>query len=486
MVAFLVLLGVSHSAWAWAQRRLLAEAAIGLLLAGAPFLIMAEFGLVAHILLDLAQAWGILLGARLIFGRLPEEFLRRSTQMNSAVALGIFVVAFDVRLLEGLLGIPTLSTRKVVVVALLFSIVVGIGFLYQILWTLKHYRLRQVERPKGLRDLPTVTLAIPARNETHALEACLQAALASTYPKLEVIVLDDCSQDRTSEIIRSFAHDGVRFVQGDVPAEGWLGKNQAQRTLAEQASGDFIIFMDVDTHVAPQSIGVLIGYVLANKLDMMTVLPQRRDDWSLATVLTYLRYFWQIALPVTARRVPVASQLWLIRRKTLAKLGGFDAVRQKIAPEGFFARRLITNDAYRFIISSPDLGVTTAKRWTSQVETAIRFLYPTFKRQPFAILLAWVLLGGLMITPFVALAEVSHDVQLFGLAALAAAVLWLDYSLVAVRTHPTSWIVTVLCLPFALVQELVLLLASMVVYEFGNVNWKGRNVCYPVIHPNQK
>src|SRR4029077_9013676 len=58
-------------------------------------------------------------------------------------------------------------------------------------------------------DLPTVTVAIPARNEDAQLDQCLQSLLAGDYPKLEIIVLDDCSQDRTSEIIRRFAHDGV-------------------------------------------------------------------------------------------------------------------------------------------------------------------------------------------------------------------------------------------------------------------------------------
>jgi hypothetical protein len=67
-------------------------------------------------------------------------------------------------------------------------------------------------------------------------------------------------------------------------------------------------------------------------------------------------------------------------------------------------------------------------------------------------------------------------------AALASGILWLGYSLVVVRTHPLTWPVTVLLLPFTLVLEAMLLLASMLTYEFGDVNWKGRNVCYPVIH----
>jgi hypothetical protein len=91
--------------------------------------------------------------------------------------------------------------------------------------------LRLVKPPKTVqtfaqKDLPALTVAIPARNETDDLEACLRSVVASTYPKLEVLVLDDCSQNkRTPEIIREFAHAGVRVNAGEVPPHNWLAKN---------------------------------------------------------------------------------------------------------------------------------------------------------------------------------------------------------------------------------------------------------------------
>ena len=46
------------------------------------------------------------------------------------------------------------------------------------------------------KDLPSISVLIPARNETEELHACLDALVASDYPKLEILVLDDCSQER--------------------------------------------------------------------------------------------------------------------------------------------------------------------------------------------------------------------------------------------------------------------------------------------------
>jgi len=484
LVALLVLLGVSHYDWAWRRRKFPVEAAVGLLLAGSLFLFTTEFGITIQVFLGLLQLGIIMLGARLLFGRLPEQFLRTSTQLNSAVALGAIAAIVDAWLaLQGLVSVPS---EKLLIALLLLSCVVGLGLLYQVLWTLKHYQLRKLDQGIQTRDLPTVTLAIPARNETHALEACLQAAVASEYPKLEIIVLDDCSQDRTSQIVRDFAQDGVRFVKGTVPADGWLGKNQAMATLAEHASGEYIVFSGVDTHLSPQSITKLVTYALSHNQEMVTVLPTRRDGWSLATLFTTLRYYWQIALPLTARRVPVASQCWLIRHKTLRKLGGFESARQKIVPEGHFARVLFVHDQYRFVISNDELGITTAKKWSSQIETSLRYLYPTLKRQPLLVLLAGLAVGLLFVTPFVVLLASPDSLRIMVPAIVASGLLWFGYTLVVIRTHAYTWPVTVLLLPAALLQELVLLIASMVSYEFGEVNWKGRNVCYPVIERFQR
>jgi glycosyltransferase involved in cell wall biosynthesis len=466
----------------WRARHVLAEAAVGMLVAGGMFLSTTDFALALLVMLGLLQAWSVLLAGRLLFGRLPEKFLRRSTVLNAALSLVVLVVVVDIRLVLSGLGIGEVSLEKLLIALLLVSAVIGLVFLVQVMWTLQHYRLRRLDQMLRPKALPTVTLAIPARNETHALQACLQAAVASDYPKLEVLVLDDCSQDKTSEIIRSFAHQGVRFVQGDVPAEGWLGKNQALHTLSQDANGDYIVFMDVDTHLEPQSISKLINYAVSHKQEMLTILPTRRDGWTPATLLTTLRYYWQVALPITARRVPVASQCWLIRRSTLTKLGGFDAVQHKITPEGYFARILFVHDQYRFLVSNDELGISTAKRWSSQLETSIRYLYPTFKRQSLLVLAVCVALVGLFVSPFATLVVAPvHDPQLLVPAAVACGLLWLGYALVIVRTHIYTWPVTLLLLPFSLLQEFILLIVSMILYEFGEVNWKGRNVCYPVI-----
>jgi glycosyltransferase involved in cell wall biosynthesis len=133
-------------------------------------------------------------------------------------------------------------------------------FIIQTWWSLVHYSASSLESPATkTTKLPSVTLAIPARNETYALAHCLEAALQNDYEKLEIIVLDDCSQDNTSQLIKSFAHAGVRFIQGDTPAEGWLGKNQACATLLKEGAGEYIIFIGIDTQLEILSQNLLLS-----------------------------------------------------------------------------------------------------------------------------------------------------------------------------------------------------------------------------------
>lgn len=484
MVAAEVIIGLaSIGGQLWRRRKIVAEASLGLLLAGLPFLLVSPLSAWTKLILAITQLWLAILSWRLIFGRLDGLFLQASTRLNVLVSLVIILLLVILLVIFVPVG-AQLFYEILLFVVLLIGLVVSALFLWQAIWTLKHYKLRKINDNLSLKDLPTVTLAIPARNEDHALVKCLQAAVDSDYPKLEIIVLDDCSQDKTPQLIRDFAQKGVRFIAGSRPAEGWLGKNQALSTLADAASGEYILFADVDTNFSFQSISKLVAYAVSNNIEMVSVLAKRRDGASVATMLWQLRYYWQVVLPITRKRVPVASQCWLIKASALKRFGGIEAVKHKIVPEGMFARRLFGSDLYRFLISNQELGITTAKRWSSQNETAIRLLYPTFKRQPVFVLLACFCLVIFAILPFYVLMGFSilGWLNLYWVMSVAiCAVLLASYALVLFRVEPRTWWLTVWFLPVSLVQELALLVISMLMYEFGDVNWKGRNVCYPVI-----
>jgi hypothetical protein len=340
-------------------------------------------------------------------------------------------------------------------------------------------------------DLPTLTVAIPARNETDDLERCLTSLVASNYPKLEILVLDDCSQNRrTPEIIRSYAHDGVRFIQGRVPEDNWLAKNQAYQQLLEEANGELLLFCGVDIEFAPNSLRALVLAMLDKKKTMVSIMPKNtlRDAGFPfgATLIQPIRYAWELALPRKLfRRPPVLSSCWVARRDMLTAAGGFAAVSRSIVPESYFARVSTIHDGYSFMQSNEATGIVSNKSFVEQQSTAIRTRYPQVHRRVELVMLLTVseLVGVILPYALFFVGLFGHlSPQLLSISAATIIMLTVTYVLIVYVTY-RALLVRAIWMPFfAIVADVILLNYSMFRYEFSEVVWKGRNVCIPVMY----
>lgn len=340
------------------------------------------------------------------------------------------------------------------------------------------------------RDLPTLTVGIPARNETTDLEDCLRSLIASDYPKLEILVLDDCSQEkRTPEIIRGFAHDGVRFLAGTPPPEGWSAKNHAYNQLAAEANGQLLLFCGVDVRFEVHTLSAIVKTMLHKKKSMISwlpanVLPMPRRLLSLC--IQPGRYVWELTLPRRLlQRPPVLSTCWIIKREVLEAAGGFAAVRRKIIPESYFAKinsRL--EDGYSFLQADAHTGLSCVKTLDEQQATTIRTRYPQLHRRPEMVALIALAEITLLIWPLVVLvaALLTQTWLLLLVAVLLCGLNFYTYSMVVNLTYRRFYWPGLFVLPIAAMYDVGLLHYSMWQYEFGEVIWKGRNVRFPVMH----
>lgn len=330
---------------------------------------------------------------------------------------------------------------------------------------------------KGEVDLPSVTVCIPARNETHALTDCLQRVLASTYERLEIIVLDDVSTDDTPALIRSFASEGVRFVKGTPLPQGWLGKNNALQGLLHEASGSYILFMDVDTVLAPNAIENMVRYALSHHLSMLSVLPRREDGWRFSVLATPLRYFWEILFKRPSSP-GASSNAWLIRRSVMhTTFNGFNDVKNAIQPESKIAATLAKTNEYEFLVGSEQFGVSYEKKWTSQLMTSVRLLYPLLNNELALAVLA-VLDLALLLVPFVSLTLWAVGMEtsplFFTINALLAIGFMLLYGFYTRRVWRKGSVVGALVWPLLVIQEIGIVIASVIQYKRKAVTWKGR------------
>jgi hypothetical protein len=339
------------------------------------------------------------------------------------------------------------------------------------------------------KDLPTLSVLIPARNETDDLDECLRSIVASNYPKLEVLVLDDCSQNkRTPEIIRSFAHDGVTFMSGELPPDDWLAKNYAYEELSKQANGEILLFCGVDTRFAEDSLRFMVEELLNRKKTMLSVMPLnivKSKVWIKSMLIQPARYAWEVALPRRIlKRPPVLSTCWLIKSSTLKDCGGFEAVKRSVSIESYFAKHTTSNsDGYSFLRSANIFGLVSVKTFNEQKDTAIRTRYPQTHRRPEIVCLLSIVEFGMFLGPLVvaviALANKQWLALILGLLVFG---LYKAFDIIILRlTFGRFHLFAVSLLSFAVIYDICLLNYSMWQYEFHEVLWKGRNVCLPVM-----
>jgi glycosyltransferase involved in cell wall biosynthesis len=121
---------------------------------------------------------------------------------------------------------------------------------------------------------PFVTSLIPAFNAAATIRRAIDSALAQTYQSLEVVVVDDGSGDKTSEIVGSYARDDVRLIR--------LSSNQGASGAVNEgiaaAKGEFIAFLDADDEWLPTKLAKQIAALQSNPRAVMATCGCRFVD----------------------------------------------------------------------------------------------------------------------------------------------------------------------------------------------------------------
>lgn len=218
-------------------------------------------------------------------------------------------------------------------------------------WTLKHDPvLSTMTYAQTVKPCPRVSVIVPARNEEHNIGECLESLVGQDYPNLEIVVVDDRSEDRTAAIVEEFVRrDGrVRLVRnGELPA-GWTGKNFALEMGAKAANNpEWLLFVDADTRHAPTNVSQAMTYVVRNGVDM----------FSLIMPIVNVTFWEKVVQPMTGSMLCIRYPLWkvndpkspmafgngqyiLIRREVYEQAGRHEAVRTELLEDIAMARRV--------------------------------------------------------------------------------------------------------------------------------------------------
>jgi len=138
------------------------------------------------------------------------------------------------------------------------TLALGLSYVTLLLYVSKQWdAIPNYSLPLSTTPLLNLTVLIPARNEAANISSCLQSILNSINKcehQVEVIVINDHSEDNTADLVSNYRGRGVRLynlkdhLQG-MPANAY--KKLALKYGLTQAQGDYIIQLDADTVVAP-------------------------------------------------------------------------------------------------------------------------------------------------------------------------------------------------------------------------------------------
>lgn len=164
---------------------------------------------------------------------------------------------------------------NVLIFPALLVLVLALGILLEILLASRRIPMLDTAAPLTEADPPAVSVIIPALNEEKHIETALASVLALDYPNLEIIVLDDRSTDATPAILERMAarHPSrLRVMRIRELPPGWIGKNHALHSGAEQARGEFLLFTDADVQLSPDTLRRAVARMQARQLDHLCLI----------------------------------------------------------------------------------------------------------------------------------------------------------------------------------------------------------------------
>ncbi len=277
--------------------------------------------------------------------------------------------------------------------------------------TVSNLRIFRGPPPMPQGPAPKVSVLVPARNEERAIGRLVADVLASEGVELELVILDDASEDRTAEIVTRLAEaDGrVRLVSGKPLPAGWCGKQHACWQLAHEARHDRWVFLDVDVSLARDAIARGVAYLEQHHLALLSGFPRQETigllDWLLLPLIHYVLVGY---LPMArARQVNAQSlaagcgQFFVTRRADYERAGGHQAVAASLhdgvkLPRAYRRVGLVTDIFDATEIASCQMYATSWDVWRGLSKNATEGIGSPATIVPFT-----VLLGGGSVLPVV-------------------------------------------------------------------------------------
>ena len=347
--------------------------------------------------------------------------------------------------------------------------------------------------PAADAECPRISLIFAARDEEEKLPAALATLAAIDYPDLEIIGVDDRSQDSTGRMLDDFARARKRLAEMgrsdaaplrahalhvDSLPSGWLGKPHALYQAYEKSSGEWLLFTDADVRFAPDALRRAASLVREHNADHLTLFcdVEMTGFWD-RVLITFFGMAFHLALdpyrvsdPNSRAYVGVGA-FQMVKRSVYEAVGTHRRLAMEVVDD-IKLGKIIKQARFRSCAAfAPELVVV---RWHSGLGNLVRGVTKNFFASAgyslpfvFAAVTAVLLMN---VAPFIAVFLAQGWTRIFAaLAVLIALGFHAGVSVVSrvsplyALTHPIG----------AILFAYMLLRSTVVTLWRGGVTWRG-------------
>ena len=246
----------------------------------------------------------------------------------------------------------------------IYIIIISFISLYvSVFWIIVSSLTKTNEVPK-LKEMPFVSIAVPAWNEEKTIIQTLQSLIDLDYDKnkLEIIVVDDGSTDNTKNVVEQFIKEHkIKYIK--LISQKNTGKAGALNTALKNVKCEFFGVFDADSIASRQSLKVMLPYFsVADNVGAVITPIKVADPKNIIEKVQRIEYIFSSFIRKLMSNVGTLhithGVLSLFRADVLKKLGGFDDVKNKNLTEDYEIALRLTNNHYQILLCEENINYT--------------------------------------------------------------------------------------------------------------------------------
>lgn len=221
---------------------------------------------------------------------------------------------------------------------LMMVILILAGWIYMILFKRRSIKLTPELHTLNNYSPSLLSVVIPARNSANTLPRCVESLLSQEGINYELILVDDNSNDSTTEVIWDYATKGIKAISIKGLPKGWTGKTWACYSGFLASSGDWILFTDADTEFNPVTLTSALSYCYDKDLDILTLIPRIECYTFPAKIVNPImtHYFYVLAPPYKVNEQKASfifGSFFMVKRRSYMMLNGHSSVKDAIVED---------------------------------------------------------------------------------------------------------------------------------------------------------